>query len=165
MNVSSVRVSRNIGTLSGLTLVLNLELEEYIYKTQSVGARIVIHSSDEFPDTEGEGINILPGVETSIAINKKTTKRLPFPYKDRCRDYKKETTQSAAILNGKDCVIQCLQDISMQRCNCTDPTLIFTKSRKKCNLENEIEVCCLDEVFEEAFSNISKMCDCPISCS
>ncbi|XP_067144921.1 degenerin-like protein asic-2 [Centruroides vittatus] len=165
MNVSSVRVSRNTGTLNGLTLVLNLELEEYIYETESVGARIVIHSREEFPDTEGEGINILPGVETSIAINKKTTKRLPFPYKDRCRDYKKETTQSPAILNGKDCVIQCLQGVSMQRCNCTDPTLIFTWGRKKCNLENETEVCCLDQVFEEVFSNISEMCDCPISCS
>ncbi|XP_023226921.1 amiloride-sensitive sodium channel subunit alpha-like [Centruroides sculpturatus] len=165
MNVSSVRVSRNIGTLSGLTLVLNLELEEYFDKTKSVGARIVIHSPDEFPDTEGEGINILPGVETSIAINKQTTKRLPFPYKDRCKDYKKQTIRNVSILNEKDCIIHCLQDLNIQRCNCTDPTLIFKKKRQKCDLENNEEVCCLDKVFEEMSSLNFETCDCRVSCS
>ncbi|KFM78077.1 Amiloride-sensitive sodium channel subunit alpha, partial [Stegodyphus mimosarum] len=80
-NIALRNVSK-VGSDNGLELHLDLKVYSYLDLTQSVGARVVIHSPDEDPNPEDDGINISPGFETHISMVKTSVQRLPAPYRD-----------------------------------------------------------------------------------
>ena len=58
-------------TLSGLQLIFFIESSKYIYElTESAGVRIVIHDQGEKAFPDDEGIDLDPGVSTSIGLRK-----------------------------------------------------------------------------------------------
>ncbi|XP_076330960.1 acid-sensing ion channel 4-A-like [Tachypleus tridentatus] len=122
-NTSETKKVKSVGALSGLTLELNLERDEYLDEiTSTVGARVVVHDSRIVPQPENEGIDISPGLQTSVMVSKVTFERLPPPYKDRCRNYHKDESHGPATRH-LDCFFDCLQDLSLRLCNCTDPSM------------------------------------------
>ena len=62
------RVLRALAT--GLSLLLNVETEEYLDFTETVGMKVVVHPPDAMPFPEDEGIIVAPGFATSISIRK-----------------------------------------------------------------------------------------------
>ncbi|KAG8177899.1 hypothetical protein JTE90_024608 [Oedothorax gibbosus] len=79
----------DVGLVSqrGLELVLNLDLNNYVDVTELVGARVIVHNPLEDPNPEENGIDVNPGFATSIAFSERQMKRLPFPFKDQCKNY------------------------------------------------------------------------------
>ena len=56
-------------SISGIKLVINLEVDEYISNfTSGYGIRLVFHEPGTFPLPAQEGVTLSPGVETSIGI-------------------------------------------------------------------------------------------------
>ncbi|XP_042911558.2 acid-sensing ion channel 2-like [Parasteatoda tepidariorum] len=152
--------STSIGYTSGLELVINLEVEQYVSFTPSVGLRVLIHDITEEPNPEEVGININPGFETSIALKQTVIERLPAPYRDRCINYITRVNQS----NEEECMKICLQEQSFQMCDCIDPTVMILRDLKHCNLRDETDVCCLDDVQDRIALGDSP-CDCPLACT
>lgn len=57
--------------LKGLKLNLFIESSEYLgFLSHSAGARILIHSQGEMPYPDDEGINLAPGISTSIGLRR-----------------------------------------------------------------------------------------------
>ncbi|XP_076337734.1 degenerin mec-4-like [Tachypleus tridentatus] len=111
---------------------------------------------------ESEGIDISPGLQTSVMVSKVTFERLSPPYKDRCRNYHKDESHGPATRH-LDCFFDCLQDLSLRLCNCTDPSMKLREGFEICSLESDAHVCCLDDVLG-GVKNRTLKCDCPLSC-
>jgi hypothetical protein len=54
----------------GLSLLLNVETDEYVQFSDTVGIKIVVHPPDVMPFPEDQGITIAPGFATSVAIRR-----------------------------------------------------------------------------------------------
>lgn len=55
-------MTRKSGAWYGLRLTLNVHADDYIgMVAQSVGARIVVHNIDQFPQPESNGVYAAPG--------------------------------------------------------------------------------------------------------
>ncbi|GIY66919.1 amiloride-sensitive sodium channel subunit alpha [Caerostris darwini] len=72
---------------NALELVLNVEPDEYVPISHTIGMRIEIHNPKDIPDPERNGFNIFPGYENHITFSQTIIGRLPFPYKDKCISY------------------------------------------------------------------------------
>ncbi|XP_035207598.1 acid-sensing ion channel 2-like [Stegodyphus dumicola] len=152
-----------VGSNNGLELELDLNVYSYLDLTQSVGARVVIHSPDEDPNPEDDGINISPGFETHISMIKTSVQRLPAPYRDKCFNYKKDNSVKMRVRSQLDCVRQCIQNLSALLCSCVDPFLPASVTSTRCDLKNATQMLCLDDVLS-AISNHQFSCDCPLPC-
>ncbi|GFT38048.1 acid-sensing ion channel 4-B [Nephila pilipes] len=151
----------HIGPDSGLVFDLYLENSFYSPITESFGARVVIHDPNETPCPEEQGFNVGPGYEISVSLRQSVMYRLPTPFRDHCVDYEKR--QGSSVRSQKDCVRTCIQTENFAKCGCIDQTLSVTNNLKHCNLTNETQMCCLNDVLAK-MSNSGPTCDCPQPC-
>ncbi|GFQ98977.1 acid-sensing ion channel 5 [Trichonephila clavata] len=151
----------NVGVGSGLILKLNLEIDRYIRISHTEGAIITIHSPEEIPNPEEDGLIASPKYETLISLRQTVVNRLPDPYKDQCLDYKAKKKE---FVNRNECIRTCIQDHNFAKCGCTEPTLKIRKNLKVCNLKNMTEICCLDNALYDLTQH-EPVCDCPLPCS
>ncbi|GFU48167.1 acid-sensing ion channel 3 [Nephila pilipes] len=151
----------HIGPDSGLVLDLYLEPLFYSPTTESFGARVVIHDPNETPSPEEQGFNVGPGYEISVSLRQSVMYRLPTPFRDHCVDY--EQRQESSLRSQKDCVRTCIQTENFAKCGCIDQTLSVMNNLKHCNLTNQTQMCCLNDVLEK-MSNSGPTCDCPQPC-
>ncbi|XP_055927981.1 degenerin mec-10-like [Argiope bruennichi] len=158
---SSLRTSET-GIGSGLILKLNLESVFYQPITHTVGAKIVVHEPSEYPNPEGDGYIISPGYETLISLKQSVFHRLPAPYQDKCRDYKSE--KRTFMMSKNQCIRSCIQQENVAKCGCIDQTLAVMDDLIPCDITNEKQSCCLDEVLDE-MSRFGPTCNCPLPCS
>ncbi|GIY07768.1 degenerin mec-4 [Caerostris extrusa] len=92
---------------------------------------------------------------------KTTTYRLPAPFRDKCVDYKER--EGFSISNKNECVRACIQVQNYEKCNCTDQTLAVLSDLTPCNMSNDAEMCCLNDVIDN-LANSEPICDCPQPC-
>ncbi|GFS54753.1 acid-sensing ion channel 4 [Nephila pilipes] len=151
----------HIGPDSGLVLDLYLETSFYSPATESFGARVVIHDPNETPGPEEQGFNVGPGYEISVSLRQSVMYRLPTPFRDHCVGYEKR--QGSSVRSQKDCVRTCIQTENFAKCGCIDQTLSVMNNLKHCNLTNQTQMCCLNDVLEK-MSNSGPTCDCPQPC-
>lgn len=142
-----------IGPNSGLTLELDVESRDYIWLTQSVGARVVVHDPYQEPSPQDAGLNVSPGFETTLGLSKILMRRLESPYKDHCRQYGKGDSKRRcdAICNEKK--------ISL-RCECSLPSATTPHQQRTCDLSDSVDLCCQHLRSEE----VNVTCDCPLEC-
>ncbi|XP_035218608.1 acid-sensing ion channel 2-like [Stegodyphus dumicola] len=143
----------DIGPDYGLNLELNLEISEYIWMTERVGARIVIHDPFNEPDPHEDGLNVSPGFETSVAISKVSFRRLPHPYKDQCIHYQPGNNQ-------RKCEIDCVKKITYSTCSCAIPFYDNADNIRYCDFDNDTEVCCMYIKKTKAEYD----CQCSLAC-
>ncbi|GFT11403.1 acid-sensing ion channel 4 [Nephila pilipes] len=86
---------------------------------------------------------------------------MPTPFRDHCVDYEKH--QGSSVRSQKDCVRTCIQTENFAKCGCIDQTLSVMNNLKHCNLTNQTQMCCLNDVLEK-MSNSGPTCDCPQPC-
>ncbi|XP_054718003.1 amiloride-sensitive sodium channel subunit beta-like [Uloborus diversus] len=141
-----------IGPNGGLELELNVEPEEYLSSTRSIGAKVIIHDPYHDPNTQDEGVYVSPGFETSVALSRITMERLPPPYKDHCFDYKAEESQ-------KKCSLRCFQEAIYAHCFCNFPQGIIIEGVRMCDLTDPEDFCCMNRKVED------ENCDCPLPCT
>nr|XP_042901302.1 acid-sensing ion channel 2-like [Parasteatoda tepidariorum] len=144
---------------NNLEIILNLETDSYIeYLSMRIGALVTIHGAFEEPSIEEKGILVSPGFETHIKIKTTETKRLPAPYKDKCMDYRLQ------LLNPRDCILGCLQEINQEKCDCVDPMVPVHKTDSlMCNMTDMKDISCLFDVINNLLVYHSK-CNCDLPC-
>ncbi|GIX77031.1 degenerin mec-10 [Caerostris extrusa] len=123
------------GYAGGLELVIEVEPEEYVSISHTIGARILIHNPNDTPDPETNGINIIPGYETDISLRQTIIKRLPAPYKDECVSYASHPSKQSQT----HCMQDCIQEYNYKQCGCVEISLSAKIDMKKCNVSNSTE--------------------------
>ncbi|GFU07185.1 retrovirus-related Pol polyprotein from transposon opus [Nephila pilipes] len=131
-------------------------------RTKALGARVVIHHTNETPSPEDQGFNAIPGNEISVSLRQSITYRLPTPFRDHCVDY--ERSQGSSVSHQQDCVRTCIQTENFAKCGCIDSTLNVMEYLKLCDLTNTTQMCCLDDVLETLSKN-GPFCDSPQPCT
>ncbi|GFS85664.1 acid-sensing ion channel 3 [Nephila pilipes] len=76
------------GINSGLILQLNLQSCKSFSTVHTQGSNVLIHNPSETQSPEEDRFIVDPGYEAIISLRQAIIHRLPFPYKDRCVDYK-----------------------------------------------------------------------------
>ncbi|XP_070190671.1 degenerin-like protein unc-105 [Littorina saxatilis] len=116
------------GPSHGLSLLLNVESEEYMKQSQTVGFKVLIHPSDSMPFPEDDGVIVSPGFATSIGVVRMDLKRSPPPY-GKCRNYGKKENLEVNMYamppyevgySGKACQRTCYQRKVIETCECCD---------------------------------------------
>lgn len=64
------------GSANGLRLLLNADIDHYLYTTGQVGWRLLIHNQTESPFPEEKSVAIAPGTSTYIGMKLSTAERL-----------------------------------------------------------------------------------------
>lgn len=150
-NADGSMSTRYVGPSSGLHLELNLEVDEYVNYTESLGVRVQIHESSLPHDIESKGVTLSPGFEHYIAITKSEISRLPTPYKDNCKNYDVGDSQKLCIINCTDKEIQ-------TKCFCTISKNDLDDDIQKCDMKKALVFCCVYVVKNRT------SCDCPLAC-
>ncbi|XP_019631135.1 PREDICTED: uncharacterized protein LOC109475034 [Branchiostoma belcheri] len=132
-------VTTRSGSSYGLKLTLNLETAEYLgLFGNKAGARVSIHpvNSTPFPDTDG--VDIPPGMATSISVRSLVITRTPFPYGGG--DCTANVDETVSLYEGNKysfrlCENSCYQCQVMQNCSCTTDLIDLSKVEaiRKCN--------------------------------
>ncbi|XP_012941892.1 amiloride-sensitive sodium channel subunit gamma-like [Aplysia californica] len=125
-----VRESRHLlkttsrpGPANGLTVVMDIQQDEYMDAVDTGGLRVVIGERDEMPFPEDEAVDVAPGFATSIALTKVEIRRQSPPY-GPCLEMSKEKNRElnlyAATYRYTDntCKKTCLQATTMTECKC-----------------------------------------------
>ena len=84
---------KQLGPEHGFSVVVNIDVAEYSemssHRFSTIGAMAVVHSPEETLTYDGisnNAIYLSPGSLTNIQVKKQYTKRLPYPYPDKCFD-------------------------------------------------------------------------------
>ncbi|XP_033096439.1 acid-sensing ion channel 1A-like [Anneissia japonica] len=178
-NSSEPKKSKYSGPSAGLSIMLFIEQNEYLYDVSaSAGVRVVIHDQGKMPFPEEEGYYVSPGHHTSIAlrrveINRLSTYDKPCMSEEEMANYWDFYTFYGVEYNQQTCVKTCYQRQIMEHCGCydiyypTNETSLDPKERtvKPCDLTNEEDDDCV-EGFQETF-RISgyTYCSCQQPCN
>ncbi|KAM3915873.1 epithelial sodium channel subunit beta [Leptodactylus fuscus] len=147
--------SANPGADFGLTLVLDIDQEEYIpYLQSTAAARLILHQQRSFPFLKDLGIYAMPGTETSIAVLVDQTEHLEAPY-------------SSCTMNGSDipvanlyekynssysiqsCLRSCFQEAMVKQCKCAHYLFPLPDGAHYCNnMEDSDWVPCYYQIFD-----------------
>ncbi|XP_015922118.2 degenerin mec-4-like [Parasteatoda tepidariorum] len=156
-NTAHVKASRYL-PYRGLELFLDIDESSYMDKVSpSLGIKVLIHNSSELPNLEEKGIFLSAGFETSITLGETVMERLPIPYKDECKTYDANLSQS-------DCIKSCIQNVSYIKCGCVDPTIHAAQINKRhCNLTDTVQMWCLEDALKDLVMGKFD-CQCPYAC-
>uniref|UniRef100_A0A914XNU7 Uncharacterized protein n=1 Tax=Plectus sambesii TaxID=2011161 RepID=A0A914XNU7_9BILA len=119
-NMTDMTVSR-AGPAFGLRLRLNIKQEDYLYSTDTAGARITVHNKGEHPFPETIGYSAKVGTRTSVGITVVETLRLPAPW-GNCTSNSDIRSRVPYFYQGsytsQGCVFSCLALKMAESCGC-----------------------------------------------
>ncbi|XP_035696828.1 uncharacterized protein LOC118430223 [Branchiostoma floridae] len=132
-------VTTRSGSSYGLKLTLNLETAEYLgLFGNKAGARVSIHPVNSTPFPETDGVDVPPGMATSISVRSLVITRTPFPYGGG--DCTANVDEAVSLYEGNKysfrlCENSCFQCQVMQNCSCTTDLIDLSKVEaiQKCN--------------------------------
>ncbi|GBN15836.1 Degenerin mec-4 [Araneus ventricosus] len=154
-------MATSAGPINGLEMTLNVNPDQYLPISHTVGMKIDIHDPYDEPNPEDKGITITPGYETHISLKQTEVRRLPAPYKDKCVLYGGE--DEPLVKSRTLCVQACIQEYNFARCGCADPSFWTRSSYHHCDTTNSTELNCLDTSMEDLAINGTN-CHCPPPC-
>nr|H1AFJ5.1 RecName: Full=Amiloride-sensitive sodium channel subunit alpha; AltName: Full=Alpha-NaCH; AltName: Full=Epithelial Na(+) channel subunit alpha; Short=Alpha-ENaC; AltName: Full=Nonvoltage-gated sodium channel 1 subunit alpha; AltName: Full=SCNEA [Neoceratodus forsteri]BAL46406.1 epithelial sodium channel subunit alpha [Neoceratodus forsteri] len=108
------------GVGNGLSLVLRTEQNDFLpFLSTVAGARVLVHDQNQPPFMEDSGLDIRPGVETSIGMKKEIISRLGGVY-GNCTDGSDIDVVNLynSDYNQQACVRSCFQATIVQQCGC-----------------------------------------------
>ena len=139
------------------------------------GIFLRVHNQSDNPVTVERGINIAPGGETYVAIDRKITTHLSSPYSSCITSYansietymKKLAAYSASLgINYYDqnfCFTLCQQDQLLSYCGCISISTPKINNATYCETDTQIE--CMGRFVKNfTTSNIVNLCKCPQQC-
>ena len=172
-----LKTSSIAGPFYGLELLLYVNVYEPLLadSVDSFGAIIRIgNSSYSTHYTKADGILILPGTLTHVAVNRELKSLQPKPYSD-CEidsnspkfiqglDLYNLIAQSNYLYTQELCFIQCYQEFLIDKYNCSDPNYL--------SLFTNVSECTYekykfgpDDVFNVNFINKHCFAKCPLEC-
>lgn len=174
-NSRSTYTQTNIGNNYAIRMEF---LEKSLNQVNNLSSSKGIHITLFDPKTRVnslKGIDLPSKYETNIIVNKKVTKRLPYPYSECLEDHSqfyssevyKATIKEGGSYTQNLCFDVCYQKSLINKCNCLDPNFAFFKMAKTCS--NLTELFCLFTEFTNFFTktDFKKICanDCPLECT
>ncbi|XP_067679109.1 amiloride-sensitive sodium channel subunit alpha-like [Haliotis asinina] len=155
------------GPESGLSMVINLESEDFIdtFKT-GYGLRVVIHDNGTRPFPGSEGFTVSAGSETSIAMKLVKIDRLGGLH-GSCNNSAEFKRKFGVAYSERACREFCLRNFVIETCKCQpEAEATIQNSIKICNTDAEFK--CEDQVYNRFIDDTSKgldVCKCGSPCS
>ncbi|KAK3084021.1 hypothetical protein FSP39_006902 [Pinctada imbricata] len=160
-------ISKKSGPMAGLSIILYMELEEYLEGiSQGYGVRVVIHERKSFPFPADRGIYLAPSFESHIGLKLTNISREGDPY-GKCNDGAAYTQQYGIKYTRMVCQALCRQTEVYRRCGCYDEDdeelfhFIHKLENKFCRTKNQY--ICMDKVNHE-FDKKEISCTCEDPC-
>ncbi|XP_075738189.1 degenerin del-1-like isoform X1 [Rhipicephalus microplus] len=115
----------NDGCRHGLSLVLDVELNEYVPLTVEAGFAIMVHYPWREIDVAKDVTFVAPGFSTYISVDRAEFKRLGHPYQNPCRSQWppeiSEYVDSEKHYTAHECRDYCYQVQIFEACGCVSP--------------------------------------------
>ena len=170
------------GPLDGISLILYLEPSSSARAKYNVfspvmqgrGARLIIHSPGTSPDVMTDGVDVMPGHSTNVAISPEHVVRLPEPY-GNCTNNVSSGQDTDTAYSSSFCTYYCRQKTVVQTCNCGYSPLPYYSyqggqsvhlcgkiNRADINISHSLEelLCAISEAAKLA----TEECSCPPAC-
>jgi len=133
---------------------------------------VVTHFANEYPSVIFDGLEITPGVQTRIEIQKKMYTRLPAPHPSGCQqDTKFMDTENQYRYTRTSCIEFCFIRYGLKQCSeviqpryaALVPQWMLRKYRRNATYEELYE--CHAEVTKSFHEMAGEICDCPLACT
>ncbi|XP_077977440.1 epithelial sodium channel subunit alpha-like [Glandiceps talaboti] len=146
-------------------MVLYIEQNEYIsLYGQAAGLRVLIHDQNTTIFPGDEGIDVPPGMKTSLGIEKSVDQRIGGKYSN-CTN--QETVESSLPRDEPlrysllACQKNCLEEYLYNKCGCVARTI---KDLPRCSVLNKTQDLCKQLMHHLYRLNMLTGCDCLIPC-
>ena len=167
-----------------MKLKFNLFIPESYYMRNGInekyGAHIVIEHNKKNPSMS-KGIDVMPGTETNIGLQKHVIKRLSKPYRSNCTNEYLEKNVKNYVDQGfqyssKICKGLCFAYLLEQQCHCVHPSLLegfgietwFANLSQitPCNVSfHSKDVLCMTNVDSSVRGDVGENWDQPCECN
>ena len=139
-----------------LRLKIDFHGSEYTTLNEPVLGHLIIHDDDEVPAIREKSFLLFPGNYYEFFMTKETDHLLPKPYATDCVNHKlsfKDNSEDANEylhypLSKENCIIGCMAQNTMDKCNCWPPELPFMKGSFEESEENTMKWCDWDSNFD-----------------
>ncbi|KFD67677.1 hypothetical protein M514_08530 [Trichuris suis] len=133
---SQNRTTSRAGPIYGLSLVVYVDVDDYLPTTKASGVRLVVHSQDEYPFPDTNGYNAPTGLMSSFGLRLRKIERLPAPYGDCVHEGKTEDyIYKDQVYTLEGCYRSCFQMELIKACGCGDPRFPVPEGRRHCRVE------------------------------
>ncbi|CDW56919.1 degenerin unc 8 [Trichuris trichiura] len=133
---SQNRTTSRAGPIYGLSLVVYVDVDDYLPTTKASGVRLVVHSQDEYPFPDTNGYNAPTGLMSSFGLRLRKIERLPAPYGDCIHEGKTEDyIYKDQVYTLEGCYRSCFQMELIKACGCGDPRFPVPEGRRHCRVE------------------------------
>jgi len=140
-----------------IRLKVHFHKEEYTTLNEPVLGHMIIHDDKEMPVVREKGFLIEPGKYYEFFVRKQSDYLLPLPYSTDCVDHKNSQSDGNQNINEYlhnplsrgNCIIGCMAQHTMDKCNCWPPELPFIKGTTEDAQENRMKWCDWDQTVYE----------------
>ena len=123
-NTMRSKFKSQVGSEAGLSIILrgepsyNENYQEY-GKTENIDSiHIDIHPSNTIPFLQSYGLDLAPGMSTSVELRQRLVERLQEPYSNCQPDKYVKVSSKEYLMEQTYCTAQCAKDKIYERCNC-----------------------------------------------
>ncbi|XP_037276498.2 acid-sensing ion channel 1C [Rhipicephalus microplus] len=172
-NASKISYQASNLPVDGLTLVLDIEREEYLRSSSEMGMIVMVHRRGVSPDPNEDGMYLSPLMTTYIGIEMRMMERLPAPYKDRCVTmwppiWQKYVAPDQTYFQQM-CFSVCSQVLILKKCQCMSEELpqvrnVTGAANIMCRNDDHRRICSEEILADTSYRSLKK-CDCPLKCS
>ncbi|XP_054154245.1 acid-sensing ion channel 1C-like [Oppia nitens] len=134
-----------------LRLKINFSAGEYTTLNDEVFGHFIVHDENQLPPIREKNFYIYPGYYYEFFILKQSDQLLPKPFATDCIDYylmpenQSQSDDHNEYLNHplsrENCIIGCMAQNTMDKCNCWPPELPFLKGSAVEAIENSMKWC------------------------
>ncbi|KFD50581.1 hypothetical protein M513_08530 [Trichuris suis] len=165
---SQNRTTSRAGPIYGLSLVVYVDVDDYLPTTKASGVRLVVHSQDEYPFPDTNGYNAPTGLMSSFGLRLRKIERLPAPYGDCVHEGKTEDyIYKDQVYTLEGCYRSCFQMELIKACGCGDPRFPVPEGRRHCRVEEREKRNCLEEFTQTTgglHGQFTHKCKCTQPC-
>lgn len=175
-NIEDSHLITRTSKIDGLVLELFVGVPEYIQTFTMNSGAVVFLSNNSISVSSLEGLELRPGSETSISVNRVFSTQLKKPYSNCDLEealfdsYDSELYRMVFKMNKtynqRDCYDLCYQSLVLRDCNCYDLMFMALKPTDKPCLALDEIICLFDVFFAFGKMKINEICDvhCPLEC-
>ncbi|VDP42721.1 unnamed protein product [Soboliphyme baturini] len=136
-DVTHKRSTTRAGPMYGLSLVVYVDVDDYLPTTKAAGVRVAVHPQEEYPFPDTFGYNAPTGLQSSFGIRLKKIERLPQPYGDCIREGKTEDyIYRDYVYTLEGCYRSCFQHTLIEKCGCGDPRFPVPVGQQHCRVDD-----------------------------
>ncbi|GBO11431.1 hypothetical protein AVEN_249656-1, partial [Araneus ventricosus] len=118
-----------------VSLLLNMQPEDYMLYYDAVLAHIGLHEAHGLGNPFKEGIKVQAGLTYDIFVNQRVTERLKAPYVTNCMDYMELWKENGGYgpLTGKACTEKCKMESMIETVGCVAQTISYPEDYLICS--------------------------------